>query len=113
MLVALNYEIQNKEAETTSYLREMSRLRVLHGMKPQDQLPGSETGVKTAVAAGKSRNTQQERCRTAVKKTMTIDLKEAFREKSGISAPGDYKTSSECGESSFLEKVAETNLSLK
>ena len=57
MLVALNYEIQNKEAETTSYLREMSRLRVLHGMKPQDQLPGCNAAVITSVA-GKSRNAQ-------------------------------------------------------
>jgi hypothetical protein len=67
----------------------------------------------TAVAAGKSRNAQQERCRTAVKKTISIDLKEAFREKSSVATAGDYKTTSECGDTSFLEKVAETKLTLK
>ena len=43
----------------------------------------------------------------------SIDLKEALRENSGISAPGDYKTSSECGESSFLEKEEKLLLGLQ
>jgi len=59
----MNYEIQNKEAEASSYLREMSRLRVLHGLKPQDQIKYLEQD-KTKIMSGFR----------SVKKSSTIDL---------------------------------------